>query len=357
VIGRTFDTVQRPAPNHTSPDVTMTTIPTAFGLSTEQVETLLTTAGRAPSLHNTQPWRFAVMPRLIELHADPERALPVIDPDSRELRIACGAALYNLRLALHGVGVRPTVTILPDPRRPDLMATIRDGGRKLATPEQQALLAAVPRRRTNRHPFSEVALTAAELDPLRRAAVEEGAWLHVVAEREERDALQDLAAEAHSLQMDDPAFRAELERWTAHGPGRDDGVPATAGGPLPAPRRRWVMRDFRGTDTSQDHPAREFEEEPAIAVLTGHVPGDSGDVQVGQALERILLTATVAGLAVSFLSQVVEVPRTREELRRIVGGTRPPQAVLRIGRGWPVAATPRRAVADLLCPGLAAAEG
>ena len=332
----------------------MNATPTAFGLSSEQVETLLLTAGRAPSLHNTQPWRFAVLPRLIELYADPQRALPVIDPDRRELRIACGAALYNLRLALHGVGLRPTVTILPDPRRPDLLATVRDGGRKLATPEQSDLLAAVPRRRTNRHPFSEVALTAAELDPLRRAAVEEGAWLHVVADREERDGLQDLAAQAHRLQMDDPAFRAELDRWTAHGPGRDDGVPATAGGPLPAPRRRWVMRDFRGTDAT---PAREFEEEPAIAVLTGHVPGHSGDVQVGQALERVLLTATVAGLAVSFLSQVVEVPRTREELRRIVGGTRPPQAVLRIGRGWPVAATPRRAVADLLRPSLAAAEG
>jgi Nitroreductase family len=334
----------------------MNAIPTAFGLSTEQVETILTTAGRAPSLHNAQPWRFAVQPRVIELYSDPDRALPVIDPDGREQRMACGAALYNLRLALHGVGVRPTVTILPDPRRPDLMATIRDGGRKLATPEQRDLLAAVPRRRTNRHPFSEVALTAADLDPLRRAAVEEGAWLHVVADQAERDALQDLAAQAHRQQMGDPAFLAELDRWTAHGPGRDDGVPATAGGPLPAPQRRWVMRDFRGPDAPQTHPAREFEEEPAIAVLTGHVPGDSGDIQVGQALERILLTATAIGLAVSFLSQVVEVPRTREELRRIVGGTRPPQAVLRLGRGWPVAATPRRSVADLLRADLTPAE-
>ena len=73
-------------------------------------------------------------------------------------------------------------------------------------------------------------------------------------------------------------------------------------------------------------------------------------MQVGQALQRVLLTATAAGLATSFLSQVVEVPQTREELRRLIGGTRPPQAVLRIGHGWPVAATPRREAGDLLMP-------
>ena len=76
----------------------------------------------------------------------------------------------------------------------------------------------------------------------------------------------------------------------------------------------------------------------------------SSDVAGAGPLQRVLLTATAAGLATSFLSQVVEVPQTREELRRLIGGTRPPQAVLRIGHGWPVAATPRRKSADLLAP-------
>ena len=80
------------------------------------------TAGRAPSLHNSQPWRFRVTARVIELYADPERTLPVADPDGREQRMACGAALFNLRLALHGHRIRPTVTILPDRARPELLA-------------------------------------------------------------------------------------------------------------------------------------------------------------------------------------------------------------------------------------------
>ena len=69
-------------------------------------------------------------------------------------------------------------------------------------------------------------------------------------------------------------------------------------------------------------------------------------------MQHVLLTATAEGLTASFLSQLIEVERTREELRRLIGGPRGPQVVLRIGRGWPVSATPRRPVDDLLLPPL-----
>ncbi len=323
----------------------MTDIPGALGLTGEQVADALTTASRAPSLHNTQPWRFRLAPDIIEVHADPARGLEVVDPDGMELRIACGAALFNLRLALSGHGLRPIVTVLPDAARPDLVAVVRAGGRKAATPEQARLLAAIPQRRTNRHPFSDEPVSARELGPLRRAAVDEGAWLHVVADHAERLMLHRLAAEAHGRQMADPAFRAELARWTATSPDRRDGVPAAAGGPVAATPRAWVMRDFTG---ARDPEARPYEEEPVIAVLSSHLAGRAAEINAGQAMERVLLTATAEGLAVSFLSQAVEVPAIREQLRRLIRGTRPPQVVLRVGRGRPVAATPRRGLAELV---------
>jgi hypothetical protein len=85
-----------------------TQVPAALGLSPHDTAAVLQAAGLAPSVHNTQPWRFRVTPDVIELHADPTRRLPVADPEDVELRLACGAALFNLRLALHGHGVRPT---------------------------------------------------------------------------------------------------------------------------------------------------------------------------------------------------------------------------------------------------------
>jgi len=328
----------------------MTEIPGALGLAPEQVEGLLLAAGRAPSLHNSQPWRFRVTRHYIELHADPERRLPEADPGDCELRMACGAALFNLRLALQGHGIRPVATILPDRDRKDLLAVVRHGGRKAATPEQMRLLRAIPHRRTNRHPFSDEPVPSPARYALRRAALAEGAWLHLVDEPGQRRELQQIGVKAHRVQMADPGFRTELERWTAVPSGRRDGVPVTAGGPLPDTRNGWVLRDFRDGTGAAPLAGKDFENEPLLAVLIAHLSGPFGDVQAGLALERILLTATADGLAASFLSHIVEVRQTREELRRLISETRPPQAVLRIGRGYPVTTTLRREVKDLLTP-------
>jgi hypothetical protein len=329
----------------------------ALGLTRQQIDDVLATAGTAPSLHNTQPWRFRLGPTSIALVADRDRRLPEADPDDRELRVACGAALYTLRLALHGQGIRPLVTLLPDPAEPDLLAVVRRGGLRPATPEQRRLLDAVPHRHTNRQPFSDTPVTLPEQYALRRAAQEEGAWLGFVTDSGDRDRLRELAGVANRAQMADPDFRAELDRWTGTGPGRSDGVPAGAGGPLPEPVNGWIQRDFTGGAAAPLASGRGYEREPVIGVLTAHLTGRSADLQVGQALQRVLLTATADGLAVSLLSQIVEVPETRDRLRRLIGADRPPQAVLRIGRGWPVGATPRRQVAELLDPQSAPAPG
>ncbi|MCW2722073.1 MAG: nitroreductase [Pseudonocardia sp.] len=219
-------------------------IPGTFGLSSAQVADLLRTAGRAPSLHNSQPWQFSVTPHTIELHADPRRNPVVADPDGREMRIGCGAALFNLQLALHGHDIRPIVTILPDRARRDLLAVIRHGGTKEPTPEQRDLLRAVPLRRTNRHPYTDVPVDTPSLHALRRAALDEGAWLHVVQDPGQRATLRRIAARAHREQDADPVFRAEFAGWVAVAPERREGVPAHAGGALPEPQDKWVLRDF-----------------------------------------------------------------------------------------------------------------
>ncbi|SDH63350.1 Acg family FMN-binding oxidoreductase [Pseudonocardia oroxyli] len=316
-----------------------------LGLGEPALHDVLRAASRAPSLHNTQPWSFRVSEHAIELWADRTRQLRVADPSGRELRIACGAALLNLRLALLGQGVKPLVSVLPDPTQPDLVAIVRRGGTRRATPAQRRLLEAIPRRHTNRTPFTDGAIASAALHDLRRAALDEGAWLHLVTDPAQRTELSDLARHAHEVQVSDPAFAAELERWTGHDEPRSDGVPAASGGPLPRPNSVWVMRDFtRGNGK----PDPGFEADPIIAVLTAHSDGPHEEVRAGEALERVLLTATTHGLSASFLSQLVEVPDARQSLRRMLGGFRPPLVVLRLGHGWPVPTTPRRPYPDLV---------
>jgi len=323
----------------------MAQVTTALGLTPEQVERALATAALAPSVHNTQPWRFRVRRDRIELHPDPSRKLAATDPEDRELRLSCGAALYNLRLALQDLGVRPLVTVLPGQDAPGALAVVRRGGTLKIDDEHRALLRAVPHRRTNRKPFLEATVDPRQRHALVRAAELERSWLHVVTTREDRAQLKKLVQRAHEIQLHDEAVQAELAAFTGHRPGATDGVPPVSAGVRPAMQDEWVFRDFQGPER---RPGKDYESDPLVVVLCSFYDGPLGDLQAGQALQRVLLTATTHGLSASFLSQPVEVRRVREDLRRALGGLLVPQTVLRLGFSTPVPPTPRRSVAELL---------
>lgn len=80
------------------------------------------------------------------------------------------------------------------------------------------------------------------------------------------------------------------------------------------------------------------------------MPGDRplDQVVAGQALAKVLLTATTAGLEASMISQPIEVPAARDRLRRSLSRTGYPQLTLRFGYGTPGRPAPRRAVDDVL---------
>ncbi|GAA5162360.1 nitroreductase family protein [Pseudonocardia eucalypti] len=316
------------------------------GLSTEQVREALLAATRAPSLHNSQPWRFRCTPSTIELHADVDRALPAADPDNRELLLACGAALLNLRLAIRGLGYYPDVRLFPDHRRPELLATVRPRGHQMASPAEQRLIAAIPRRRTNRQPFFDETFTGPERDALRRAAEAERSWLALLPP-EQVPTLRQLVQQAHFLQQEDPGFVAEWQRWTGRPFGESDGVPVSSGGPLPEAHDEWTLRDFTAGQGRRRVEGKDFESAPLIVVIGSFHDLPPARLQAGQAMQRVLLTAIDHGMSASFLSQVVEVPETRRKLRTLIGGGLWPQAVLRLGRGSPVPRTPRRPLEDL----------
>ncbi|GGP54260.1 Acg family FMN-binding oxidoreductase [Saccharothrix coeruleofusca] len=315
-----------------------------LGLTAQEVTEVLRAAALAPSVHNTQPWRFRLAGDRVELHADPARRLPATDPEDRELRLACGAALFNLRVALQARGVRPLVSLLPGSDAPGALAAVRRGGTFQVDEQTRALAAAVPARRSNRKPFRDVAVPVGHRQALVRAAERERSWLHVVGDPTDRARLQEFVARAHRIQSADADVRSELAAWT--GPDRDgDGVPPASAGLRPAPQDEWALRDFQAVERP---PGKDYESDPLVVVLCSFYDGPLADLQAGQALQRVLLTATTLGLSASFLSQPVEVRPVREELRRALGGTLVPQAVLRIGFGSPVPPAPRRPVAELL---------
>ncbi|GAB3086738.1 Acg family FMN-binding oxidoreductase [Micromonospora schwarzwaldensis] len=314
------------------------------GYTVGQLRAAVADAVRAPSLHNTQPWRFRLHDGGIEVALDPLRGLPATDPTGWGARIACGAALFNLRLALAVAGTPATVRLRPYPAEPDVVARLLPQTPRPPTPTEQSLYGAVGRRFSNRAPFWPDPVPADARWRLGEAARAEQCWLELVIGTSAVNAFAEVARSAHRVLEREPAYVAERVAWMRSEPA-PDGVPTGAGGPQSEPQDLLPQRGFGGRNRA---PGRDFEPEPLVAVLG--TPGNTGTDQVaaGQALQRVLLTATDAGLAVSMLSQPIEVPAAREALRLSLGRFGTPQMVMRIGYGQPGRATPRRPVDEVL---------
>jgi nitroreductase len=184
-------------------------------------------AVRAPSVHNTQPWRFAVRDGVLELATDRTRQLHVLDPRGRQLHISCGCALLNARVAMAAAGVAVTVDRRRDPIRPELVARLLATG-GASDSALAALEPAIDERRTNRRRFSDEDVDPAMVATLVATARLEDAELVPVVHDEHRLAVARLSQLADRVELADPAYRAELRRWTTDDPRRNDGVPAYA---------------------------------------------------------------------------------------------------------------------------------
>ena len=317
----------------------------------ERLRFLLNYAVLAPSGHNTQPWLFEVRDGTVTLRADRTRALPVVDPHDRELVISCGAALYNLRVAIRRFGYAAPVELLPDPAEPDLLATVRLGAAEPPTADDERRFAAIPLRRTNRRPFEARPLPAELITRLSAAAGEESAWLAVVEDESGRNAIADLISEGDRIQGADPSFRRELAAWIH--PNRTrcrDGMPGFAHGfgDLMSRLGPFVIRTF---DWGNGQAAKDRQlalGSPVLAVIGTAADDPRSWLQAGQALSSVLLLARADGVFASYLNQPTEIPDLRSRLAARLERGDYPQLVLRFGYGEPVRPTPRRPVAEVL---------
>jgi hypothetical protein len=309
------------------------------------VRRLVEAAGAAPSIHNTQPWRFRVTDQLIELHGDPDRMLWVADPRGRALHISCGAALFNLRLAIRMLGAKPLVWPLPDPQgQPTLLASVELAPGRPPTDGQRAMFEAVHQRHISRAPFCERPVPGHVRVRLENEAAYEFAALRML-NAGDANLVLDLATAADRELAANFSHQVEISEWI--GTGARDGIPRDALGCRPAAGRAPV-RDFGPAGPAIVRPAGRYERQPQLAVLAtaDDQPGDW--LRAGQALQRVLLAAAGSGLAASLLYQAVEL----HDMQHRDGPWWPwpecPQMLIRLGYGPAGKPTPRREVDDIL---------
>jgi hypothetical protein len=297
-------------------------------LSHDEAGILLSSAGLAPSMHNTQPWRFEITGQVVDVLLDEDRTLPAEDRSGRLVRIGLGAAAFNLRVAAAMLGYETTLAIDPDPERPDIAVRIFLGVRhRMTISPLGGLYGEIRRRHTYRGPLMAVPVPPAVLEQLSSSARAEGAdlrWLDQPA----KDRLRHILHAADVLELHDEDRLTERGRWVG-GDRATDGVPADALGPMPV--RPAVIRDLSAGFDAGSRGEAVFETDPRIAVLTTAVDDSVAWTRAGMALQHTLLTATSYDVAVSFLNQALEHVPQRAQVQDIVGRSVRPQLILRAG--------------------------
>jgi hypothetical protein len=306
----------------------------------QQMEFLLRYAILAPSGHNTQPWTFRIRPGGVEVIADYSRRLQIVDRKDREFLMSIGAAIANFRVAAAHFGFDTTVTyesraLESVPAATILVCETCGPDRGLA-----ALFPAILKRHTNREPYDGQPLDPAVLRAVCDVVDANPATLQLILPRDTQR-VADFLESAERKLMERPAYRQELATCVGlHAlPAEALGMPRVLAGIAP-----WLMRNF---DSGELQARRALELTRSASMLLV-VTADEDRVallQAGEVLEKLLLTVTACGLQYSFLNAAVEVDETRASLQMLVGGSRLPQLLLRIGAtAVPAHPTPRRPV-------------
>lgn len=313
----------------------------------ETIHTVLSMATRAPSVHNSQPWRWRIGADSLHLYANLDRHLPSTDPDRRDLMLSCGATLHHCVVALAAMGWQAKVDRFPNPVEPEYLAAIKVR-RRPATELDVTLAAAIPRRRTDRRHYSSWYVPAGDITVMGTRAASARVTLREV---QSLPKLKNIVAQAVWRHATDDDYLTELSTWS----GRHEstvGVPA---------------RNIPPSDPASPLPGRLFTS-PALAHPPDTEPADDDAVvlalgtkddaplarlRAGEATSLVLLTATAQGLASCPVTEALEIAETRDTLRTTVfGGREFPQMLMRIG--WapvnadPLPATPRLPLGEVV---------
>ncbi|GAB4585669.1 Acg family FMN-binding oxidoreductase [Nocardia sp. IFM 10818] len=304
-------------------------------------------ASRAPSVHNTQPWRWVLDGDVLHLYTDTDRLLTAADPRGRQMVISCGAMLHHVRTAFGAWGWHTDTVRVPEPLQPGHLAEIRFRPWEHPPAGLVARAEAIDRRRTDRLPMSEPPDWPALLPRLRMLVSPHYLELDTIDDNT-RARLTAASEQAAALRRHDMMYQAEIGWWAGHS-GMPEGVPSDALVSDAEFARVGVGRTF----PHAPHSARRadiIEDHARLVVLSS--PGDSLPewLRTGEALSAVLLECTVAGLATCALTHITELPTGRTLLTNLVPEHRTPQLVIRIGAApeyEQATPTPRRPLTDI----------
>jgi hypothetical protein len=305
-------------------------------------------ACRAPSLHNSQPWRWVLDGHVVQLFVDPNRAPMYTDETGRETLIGCGAVLDHFRVAMAAAGWKSNVDRFPNPNNLRHLASVDFSPLDFVTDGHRRRADAILLRRTDRLPFAAPPNWESVENKLRATVRDEYVHLDVVPD-ELRQELAEASQLTDSMRLYDSPYHAELRDWTTDFE-LSTGIPRSSLISAAESDRVDVGRHFPVTDNPERR-SEVAEDHAKVVVLSTYEDTHGSMLRCGEMLSAALLDATMAQLATCTLTHITEVPASRQILATLIGQSATPHALIRIGRvpsTEDVAPpTPRRPIEDV----------
>ena len=326
--------------------VTRVRKPLLVGTASPMVE-WIRYATLAASGHNAQPWKFRLEDHAIEIHPDPARRLPAVDPQDREMWMSLGCALENLTLAARSEGFESEITY---PGASELIRVDLTPRR----PEGGPLFGAIPMRQNTRSEYNGHRVDGTEMAKLMSIPLEAGISLDVFEGPTATAKVLEYVSEGNVQQFADKAFVEELVHWIRFDKREAlaslDGLYSRCMGTPGVPR--WIGQTVVRRMSAQeqmDSDAIKLRSSAGAVSIASSEETKNAWVRTGQVYQRLALLMTSMNIKSAFLNQPNEVPEVRKQFQTAMGfGQGLPQLLLRFGFADPMPLSYRRAVEDVI---------
>lgn len=290
---------------------------------------VLVLASRAPSVHNSQPWRWRLRGHELRLFADNDRAVRTADPHQRQMVLSLGATLDHCAAAAAAHGWCVDISRLPNPNRPDHLATVEFTGRTPILDAHRRRAAAIRDRYTDRLPL--LAPPAEKLDEIVSFVASKSDTGVFVVPANSKEVLGQASRVSESMRRYDINYHDELVWWTTRPLSQHDGIPAAALITRSERERVALARNFPQNGGEQPRRADVDSDAAAVVVLSTLGDARADLLRCGETLSELLIEATIAGLHSCTLSHVFESPESSALIRGLLDDSATPQLIVRIG--------------------------
>ncbi|SDP67452.1 Nitroreductase family protein [Actinopolyspora xinjiangensis] len=311
---------------------------TEQGWSSEDVQTLEKAVERAPSVHNTQPWELATSDRTAVLRERSAVALRQHDPEGRDRRLSCGAAVTNLFLAVRALGWAARLRRGPEESgdEPELVATVTATQRQQPSVAEGQRYRAITRRSSYRRPFHEQPLAHVAREALLAAGGAADVHARWITGFDEASSVAEMLGYAARVHRKDRHYQRELSMWLVDGQGGVDPGGGIASEDLGTEGVAAVGLTGSQSRLPDEQRLAEWIANESIMVLATADDDPAWHLRAGEAMQFTWLTATSLGLAASVITQPLHLTEVRAGLRERLGLPGFPHVLLRFGYPVPV---------------------